>query len=729
MKPTPEDLNKLRRLRREQGRKLREAERALGISAGDKNRLAAAERSRANSKQSAEIGTPPERDEERYERYRLNLFGYLCECFDETTGSTPLSLDHKRISQRLQEIMIGGGRDLFIMFRGFAKSTILENACTWCAGYGHSPFIVPLGATAVMARTALDSIEYEFETNDHLMQIFPAACFAARALEGIAQRARKQTMEARPTFIEWSAKRCVLPTYPGFEGSGSIIWPRSITSRSIRGMRFKRPDGKNARPTFIAGDDLQTDETAANPNSCQKILKTLTKTVMRLAGPRKTLAAAIMATVIEPDDAIDQLSDPKKYPQWRTLRVPMLKSFSKVHDEEWLTKYADIRASHNPEDEHDRARAERDCNAYYKKNRARMDEDCVPTWESCFDPEHELSAIQHAYNILIDDGEEAFMAECQSAPLKDAGALEVLTVDQFCNKQWDFARGSFPKETSVLTAFIDCHPGILYSEVWGYEPNFTGGRVDEINFPDQGRRHFGHRTIRRRLKHMFPGLDEEATLETGLDAFLHGCEFPDGSTWPGLMRMEWIREDGVPMRIRCCLVDANGIYRDAIVKVLSRSPFNANLHPSYGKGIGAKNAPIAAWPLARSQPGVGPGWCFTKPVPGEVQGIIFDTNFWKGRFHRGFALPKKAQGSLSLDKVKNATEHRMTGEHYSSEKGVDVSVDGRIVTEFTQKPNTDNHKLDDGVGSMVAASRCGITNLRGRKTAKSKKKKRRTSYG
>lgn len=322
------------------------------------------------------------------------------------------------------------------------------------------------------------------------------------------------------------------------------------------------------------------------------------------------------------------------------------------------------------------------------------------------------------------------MAECQGAPLKDAGALEMLTADQICRKQWQFPRGKFPKETSVLVAQVDCHPGILYTEVWAYQPNFTGGRVEEIYFPDQQRKHFAHRSIRVRLKHLFPGRDEEATLVAGLDAFLHGWEDPRGKhSWPGLMRMEWRREDDVPMRVRCCLVDANGLYRDAIVGVLSRSPFNANLHPAFGKGITATKAPISAWPSSREQKGVGPEWAFTKAKAGEIQGIVFDTNYWKSRFHRGLALPRESQGSLCLPKVKNHVDHRMTAEHYTAEKGQEVTVDRRTVTEFTQKPNTDNHKLDNAVGCMVAASRCGITNLSTRTARRPKKKKRRTYYG
>lgn len=726
--PTPEEIAELRRRHREQGRKIRAAERSAGVTAADKNRLAAAERSRAASAEGAEIGPPPPRDEERYERYRNNLFLYLCECFPLTTSLTPLSLDHKRVAERLQETFFDGGRELIIMPRGFVKSTLIENACTWGAGYGHTPFIVPISATVDLAKQALESFQFEFETNDHLMALFPEACHAAEALEGIPQRAKKQTIDGVRTYIHWTSKRCVLPTVEGFAGSGSIVWPKAINS--VRGMRFKRPDGTQQRPTTVFCDDLQTDDTAANPNSCAKIIKKLKGTVARLAGPRATLGIALAGTVIEPDDAIDQLSDAKRFPSWRTMRVAMLKKLPRYLDEEWLGKYSEILTSFDPDNDADRKRAVREANAYYKANREQMDDGAIASWENCFDPKSEISAIQHAMNIWVLDGEEAFMAECQGAPLKDAGALEMLNVDQICKKQWAFSAGTFPKSTSVLVAHVDVHRGILYSEVWGFQQDFTGGRVDEFFFPDQHRKHFAHRSIRRRLKHLFPGLSEEATVIAGLDAFLHGWEDPRGKdSFPGLMKMQWKRQDDVVMRIRCCLVDANGEYRDPIAQLLSTSAYSENLHPSFGQYVGARDLPMSARPAARLQKGVGPGWYFGKPRAGEIRPILFDANYHKSEFHRALAAPPHAQGGIYLPKVTNATDHRMAAEHYTAEKGVEVTVEGRTVTEFTEKPNRDNHKLDNAVACRVAASRCGITNVKTKAARARKKKRGGTFYG
>ncbi len=707
------DLTEARRRHREQARLLREAERAAGITAAEKHRQLMAERSRVASRQVAEIGNPRPRNQELYDRYKNDLWLFLTECFPASLGLSPLSEDHRRVIQRTQDAILHGGQELFIVFRGFGKSTITECSAIWAAGYGHRSFFVPIAATDEMAKAALDSIQFEFETNDALVQIFPEACHAARALEGVPQRAAKQTIGGKPTHIEWTADRIVLPTIEGFAGSGAIIMPRGITSKGLRGLRFKRPDGSQQRPDFIMADDIQTDESAASATQTQKRLNILTKTVLRMGSHNSRLAIVLNATIIEPDDLIDQLADPKKHPAWRTMKVPMLKSFAAAHDD-WLGKYAELRRAYNPEDDDDKARAEREANEYYAANSERLDAGAVATWESCFN-NHELSAVQHAYNILIDNGELSFLSECQGQPVREASGLWMLSVDDICHKQSDFPSGQVPAEVTTLTAFVDIHPDILYCEVWGWESNFTGSLIEGFTFPDQRRKYFAHRSITKRLSKLYSGRDAEAVVTAALDELLHGED--------GIMRREWHRSDGVPLRIRCCLVDANGEMRDVIVRVLSRSPFSVCLHPSFGKGIGAKNTPMSQWPEARKQK-AGPEWLFTKPKPGEVPGIIFDTNYWKTRFCRALSLPKGSQGALQLFKA-SPLDHRLAADHYRAEKATEVTVGSRSVYEFTLKPNADNHRFDCAVGNMVAASRCGITNV---KEAPARPRRKRHTY-
>ncbi|WP_196299655.1 hypothetical protein, partial [Streptococcus pneumoniae] len=72
---------------------------------------------------------------------------------------------------------------------------------------------------------------------------------------------------------------------------------------------------------------------------------------------------------------------------------------------------------YDADDVDDQARAHKAATAYYLANKSAMDEGAVVTWDECYDRDSEASALQHAYNILIDDGAEAFASECQNAPL------------------------------------------------------------------------------------------------------------------------------------------------------------------------------------------------------------------------------------------------------------------------------------------------------------------------
>jgi len=383
------------------GTATKKSRRSAEGAAREKARVAKALQLIANK--ASEIEPPPPRNKKRYNKYRKNLLRFLVECFPHTTGLKPFSRAHKDIIKRIQTAAIDGGLFLQIVYRGFAKSTITENAVIWATGYGHSKYVVPIAADAGAAQIMVDSIQAEIETNPDLMEIFPEVCHCAQQLEGTPQRAGRQHIAGEKTNMQWPSSHCVFPTIKGFAGSGAIITPKGITA-SIRGMRFKRPDGEQVRPDFVLIDDPQTDESAASPAQVAKRLSKLNKAILRLGGHDKQIAVVCNATVIEAGDMVDQLADHEKNPIWQTERVPMLYSMA-TEGKLWLDDYATIRTSYDPDDKDDQARAHKDATKFYRKNRRKMDAGAKASWIHCFSPETELSAIQHAYNILIDTGE------------------------------------------------------------------------------------------------------------------------------------------------------------------------------------------------------------------------------------------------------------------------------------------------------------------------------------
>lgn len=656
-------------------------------------------------------------DPVRREACRLNLQLFAETYFPHSTGLSPFSEGHVRAIARIQRAILVGGYFLQIVFRGWAKSTITEVAVIWGVVYGHVSFPVPIGADAKLAKAMLDSIKAEFECNDLLEEDFSEVCGPVRHLEGKPQRCSGQWSKSPEnlTNIEWTATHIVLPSNELSTKSGSAgtrIQPLGITA-SLRGLRHKRPDGTQARPDFVIVDDPQTDESARSPDQCDKRLKVLTKTILRLGGHNKRLAVVCNATVIEPDDMVDRLSNAEEFPAWQTERIPMLDSFAETtaHENLWLGTYADIRNDYDKDIPGDQERAHKEATAFYVANREAMDRGAKASWVHCYERDNEVSAVQHAYNILIDTGYEAFMAECQNQPVTQKSDFDILTAAEICKQQSGFTRGEFPKACDTITAFIDVQGSLLYWMVAAWQPEFTGYVIDYGCWPDQKRNYFTLRDASKTLRRQYGGTDDEGALFRGLtDCIAHVCG------------REYRRDDAATLHVKRCMVDANWGQSTTLVNLACRqSPHAAVLTPSYGRGIKATHAPISRWPATRGKK-CGPEWAPTEAKGKQLVGCVYDVNYWKKRFHDSLALPLGTRGAIKLFKAP-FSEHRMVADHWASETARKVECDGRTVFEFELKPNQENHRFDCAVGSMVAASMCGVTN-RTERPAPPRKKRR-----
>ncbi|TXH11977.1 MAG: hypothetical protein E6R03_13790, partial [Hyphomicrobiaceae bacterium] len=378
-------------------------------------------RSRENYAASAEIGPLPSvLDPERRERCRLNLMAFLSEYFPETTGLSPFSVDHERVIARMQSSALEGGRYFNLVYRGFAKTTITVNTSLWALLYGHRKSVLMVGATDPSAAEMFEAAQAELFENDLLLGDFPEACFCVRASDGKSLKARYQTLGGKRTGLVWSGDEIVLPSLAGYAGSGGLLRFRSMGGH-LRGQG-KRVDGRQQRPDWVLVDDAQTDQSARQPEHVTNRLKTLRKSILRLGGHRSTMSCIVNGTVIEPDDFMDQLRNPELNPGWEGETVPMVRRWADAHETFWLSDYARVRQAFDAAVPGDRKRAHMEATALYVSRRAEADAGCEVSWSSCFDPEHEESAIQHAYNILIDDGEEAFASECQQKPLRLVGS-------------------------------------------------------------------------------------------------------------------------------------------------------------------------------------------------------------------------------------------------------------------------------------------------------------------
>jgi Phage terminase large subunit (GpA) len=699
--------------------------------AGQRHRDRMAKRSRDSFDSVAEIGSvPPVADPDRRERCRLNLHEFLKTYFPATTGKSPFSDDHLRVISRLQEAATQGGRYFNLVYRGFAKTTISVNTCLWALLYGHRHLVVLVGANRDAAKDLLDQLKAELETNDLLLEDFPEVCLAVRALEGKNQRCNSQTCGGELTRIEWTKDRVVFPTIESSLASGAAVVTRGITS-SIRGIGHRRADGTQQRPDLVICDDLQTDASARSFDQVRTRLKTLSKTILKLAGHDSTIACVVNGTIIEPDDLMDRLRDALQFPGWQGETVAMVKSWSDSHETHWMGEYARLRKSFDPEMPGDQDRAKHEANQYYLAHRAEMDTGCNVSWEHCYDHELEYSAIQHAYNSLIDDGEETFASECQQAPLKSDADQDKLTIKDVIHKLSGLKHREVPANAARVTCFIDTQDESFWYTVIAWTSAYTGYVIDYGAWPDQHSRDASKKKLRQSLAQKYKSLKtREARWRQGLSDL---CD--------ELLARDWLDDEGHAHAITFAFVDvADGDASLELRAWVKASKWSKVLKPSMGAAMKPGATPMGEQKKSMDEIKRGLNWIEKrdKKIRGGTITTI-DTNWWKSfsinrwqssspRVQNDSSQRPNEPGGLYLWGT-DPHAHSTFGAHQVSEtaKRLEDTKTGRKIDFWSLKPNKpDNEWFDGVVGCCVLANMAGGIELKdsGLNLAQSKGRKK-----
>ena len=647
-----------------------------------------ARRSSERSLEGRDIGElPAVENQERKESCR-NDFKLFCETYFPEVYQLKWSDDHLRAIAKIQKSVLEGGLFALAMSRGSGKSSLTETAAIWAMLYGHREFVVLVGASESAALEMLDSIKTEFEVNEHIAADFPEVSYPIAKLEGIANRCAGQLYKGERTRITWTANEIVLPTIAGAASSGVIVRVAGITGR-IRGMKYKKPDGRTIRPEFVVIDDPQTSESADSVEQTRKRVRVLAGDILGLAGPGKKIAGIMPCTVIRPGDMAEQILDKTKHPEWNGERCKMIYQFPR-NDELW-ERYADLRA-----DELRECGTFERATEFYREHRAEMDEGAVVSWPDRYNYD-EISAIQHAMNLKLTD-EAAFWAEYQNEPLpEDLGTDEQLTVDGIVNKLNGHAQRTVPVSANHVTMFIDVQKTLLFYVVCAWDDDFTGYVIDYGAWPDQRRRYFTLGEANPTLQAKFPRSGLEGCLYGGLKALTEDY-----------LSREFTRDDGAAMRIEKCLVDANwGQSTDVVYQFCRESAFANVIIPSHGKYIGASSKPMSEYKKAVGDR-VGHNWRMPN-IRGKraVRHVVFDTNYWKSFVASRLLESMGDRGSLSLW-GRSSEAHMLFAEHLTAEYRVKTEGRGRRVEEWKMRPEgADNHWWDGLVGCAVAASMTG----------------------
>ena len=551
---------------------------------------------------------------------RKSLWSWGLEFFPEKFTRKP-SRYHKTFVDSLEGVIRRGGNFAFAFPRGSAKTTWMRIACIWSLCEAVTPYIIYICGSASEAKANLKIIKSEFESSDRLLEAYPEICRPIREIRGVAQRVHVlQDEEGNALAFEWKSDFIRMPNVPGFRASGYMLEATGIESH-IRGKNESLPGGGSTRPTLVLLDDPQTREDAQSPATVAKLLDTINGDVLGLAGPGQKIAALVAGTIIERGDVMDQLTDKRRSPAWHGVRVSLLESRALREKELWLSEYAELRRESQRNDESIPEAA----NAFYASHRAEMDEGARVYWDDrFFSGDGELSAIQHAYNLLIDRGEKVFASEYQNMPLAVRTNVLSLTPEHVYAKMNGRGALGLPALPVSLTAGVDLN---RYGLTW----NLIASTRDLASCVIA----YGIHLPPGREK-IFEGEANRNTEAENLAFYKALSEF--------CMKLESLRifdSAGRPQRIRRVGIDAGYLYttvRRFTVMNAARFPFD--LIPTRGR---------AAMQYRPRGPNVtlpGRDWLVSNDQFGQM--VIYNSDIWAESTQTGFLLPHGAPGAIDL---------------------------------------------------------------------------------
>lgn len=670
-------------------------------------------------------------DPERRERCRFNLLEDLRVYYPRSTGLKPFSQAHETVIARMQWSALEGAEVWNCVFRGFAKTSIAIGTVIWALKYGHRRFPVLIAATKAFGVNLLRLVKHEFANNELLYEDFPEICHAVRCLGGKTQGAASQTYRGKPTQIVWGADEITLPVIEGSAASGSVCAAFGITG-ALNGLVRPMPDGSKQRPDWYLGDDLQTRATARSETQVANRIDALQHSVMMLGGHEADIGGCINGTLFGAGDVMQRLADPDLFPSFSGEVVPMVRQWADAHETFWLTDYARTLKAFDPTIPGDRRRAADAATSLYRSRQAEADAGCVVTWEHCYKARSgEISAIQHAYNLLILHGDKVFSIECQQQLFSEAGDAEQLQRNDVVKKLSGLARRQPPDNTAKIVAYIDTQDESFWFVVIAWTADFTGYVIDYGVWPDQGRSDISKHKLRTTLGQYYPRLkNPEARHRAGLRDL---CET--------VLGRDYIDTTGGVHRIAAALVDVkDGAVRKSIPNwIAGQDRWKTILRPAMGIGLKAADTPFAERKKDAKEKRRGLYWYENKDpqTPGGTI-VYIDANsaktFLANRWRVGSPRPAddptyrpNEPGALYLW-GSDPHEHATFAAHQLAEYVTRVKHDktGRLIDFWSIRPTRpDNEWLDAAAGCCILADYAGGISLKDAGLATTPSRRRR----
>lgn len=595
------------------------------------------------------------------------------EIFTTSTGIKPLGPCQIDSTNHSQIVIQHGGRIVKAEPRGFGKTSRSCNEFLLGVLQGYIKYGLIICSSIEKAEEIILSLITELLENDMIARLYPREVAAFRHVEANPRKAESQTYEGEYTHVKFNTGLIRFPVLPDCASSGAILNIR--TKKNVRGIYFVDRAGLYAgqrrRPTHVLLDDIQTDEEAENEKTAAKIVRLIKKSVLRAGGHTKRLAAIMTCTPIAPGDVSHHflLKEP-----WQHVIYQMLEKRSD-NEEMWLGEYAHRLTSFDKRVPGSQIKAALSALEYYKENQAKMDQGAVANWEWCYeyedDPQVEISAIQHAYNIMILEGSDVFESECQCNVMQ-IGAETGIT---YCNLETILSRVNHLKryEMPVTDRYIVTHidVGLDYFTyvTMSSGPNFKGHIIDYGTYPEYPHRFAKGKmadTLRKRYNDI--QIPEERLTHAAYDLFNK------------IVGKSYRREDNIILKNNLILIDESR-YTAHVHPAVRTSPHRTIIHTAQGTGLRARDKGIEE--KNYSEACTKYHHCVLMPTPDRtLLKLLMDVNYWKCEVHLGFSREPNESGSISMFMEEFHNQHIMIGEHCIAEVpswDVDPRTDKRIV--------------------------------------------------
>lgn len=654
---------------------------------GERNRENARERSRHVSADVREIGPLPKVAHPKLRKKAEADPVYFLKRYFPQRFYLGFGKPHLSAIDTIEKCIRKGGLHAFAMQRGGGKTTLTEPMLLRALLYGFRRYVVFIGATDPLATAGVKRMQRELETNDLLLADFPEVCYPIRRLERITQRARGQTLDGKPTNMEFTDGHFVLPSVSRSKASGGVVQAFGVTG-AIKGLQRLLPDGGIIRPDLVLLDDCQTRESAKSPTQTADRERVICDDVLGLAGPTTKIAAVFLCTPIYLDDLTERFIDRERHPEWKGVRTQMVERFP--DDADWWDNYAEVRReSLRSGDEGQRA------NDLYAAEREKADAGCVLSWPERV-KDGDLSGIQTAMNLRIDNP-EGFANEYQCKPVAPASAVgaKQLQPAAVAARLSGVPQADVPADCTRTTAFIDCGGEILWYAVCAWNERFGGSVIDYGTWPRQTRSVFTASSASTKLSTLHPNFTEAQRLYAGLAALI-----------PAVIGRAYRRAGGQELRVERALIDA-GWKADPVYDAIAASPLAGVIFPSKGVGRSLTSVGVARW---KTRPGERSGyhWRLTLGEKKRGKQLQFDPDAWKTFAFDALTVGGGGGTALTLFGT-TPHAHAMIADHFAAEKSEVAVIRGETFDKWrlpTHEP--DNHLWDCVVGCAVAASVAGV---------------------